>query len=176
MGDHSLKESLVFEAPSKEDGQKMWALAKKTSLDLNSAYKYVMMAEYFSETCMTVKEKDDVVGFVTGFIQPDNPDVYFVWQVGVDASQRGRGLAFRMLDTLLSRPVMEDVSYVEATITKDNKASQALFKKIAETRNTEFTVTETFPADVFPGDSGEAEFTYRIGPFPYAGSQKKEAD
>lgn len=157
-------EGISLEQPSKEDGQGMWNLAKKTSLDLNSAYKYIMMAEYFSETCVVAKENDEVVGFITGFIQPEHPEVVFVWQVGVDSSQRGKGVAYKMLAELVRRESAKDVKYVEATITKDNVASQSLFKKLAKERDTSFEIRETFPADVFPED-GEAEYTYRIGPF-----------
>lgn len=157
-------EELHLEQPSKEDGQGMWNLAKKTSLDLNSAYKYIMMAEYFSETCVVAKENDEVVGFITGFIQPEHPEVVFVWQVGVDSSQRGKGVAYKMLAELLRRDTGKEIKYVEATITKDNIASQSLFKKLAKEENTSFEIKETFPADVFPED-GEAEYTYRIGPF-----------
>jgi L-2,4-diaminobutyric acid acetyltransferase len=156
-------ETFTLEQPSKEDGQGMWNLAKKTSLDLNSAYKYIMMAEYFSETCVVAKERGEVVGFITGFIQPEHPDVVFVWQVGVDDSQRGKGVGYKMLEELVTREAASDVKYLEATITKDNSASQALFKKLAKEYDTSFEVKETFPADVFP-EEGEAEYTYRIGP------------
>lgn len=156
-------ESFTLEQPTKKDGEGMWLLAKKTSLDLNSAYKYIMMAEYFSETCVVAKENNTVVGFITGFIQPEHPDVIFIWQIGVDSSQRGKGLASKMLDDLLARASTETVRYLEATITKDNIPSQSLFKKLAKEKKTEYKVEETFPAEVFPGD-GEAEYTYRIGP------------
>ncbi|WP_147802591.1 diaminobutyrate acetyltransferase [Alkalicoccus halolimnae] len=156
-------ESFTLEQPSKEDGQGMWNLAKKSSLDLNSAYKYIMMAEYFSETCVVAKERGEVVGFITGFIQPEHPDVVFVWQVGVDSSQRGKGVGYKMLEELVNRDVTKDVKYLEATITKDNTASQSLFKKLSKEYETSFEVRETFPADVFPED-GDAEYTYRIGP------------
>ncbi|QKS71255.1 diaminobutyrate acetyltransferase [Paenalkalicoccus suaedae] len=158
-------DTFTLSQPTKEDGQGMWALAKKTSLDLNSVYKYIMMAEYFSETCVVAKEKDEVVGFITGFIQPEHPDVIFVWQVGVDSSQRGKGVAYKMLKELISREACKEVNFLEATITKDNTASQALFKKLAKQMNTTYRVTETFPEEVFPGDEHDAEYTYRIGPF-----------
>ncbi|PYZ95153.1 diaminobutyrate acetyltransferase [Salipaludibacillus keqinensis] len=158
-------ETLSLEQPTKEDGQGMWALAKKTSLDLNSAYKYIMMAEYFSETCVVAKERGEVVGFITGFIQPEHPDVIFVWQVGVDSSQRGKGIGSKMLNELISRDGTKEVRYLEATITEDNKASQSLFKRLAKENDTSFEVLECFPADVFPEEGQEAEYTYRIGPF-----------
>lgn len=161
----SNQDELIFQQPTKYDGKEMWALAKRTSLDLNSAYKYLMMAEYFSKTCVVAKENGELVGFITGFIEPDKPDTVFVWQVGVDSSQRGKGVASRMLDALLSSSGCEQVKYLEATITDDNQASQKLFKGLARKRNTSCDVFETFPEDAFP-EGHDAEFTYRIGPFP----------
>ncbi|MGJ9383374.1 diaminobutyrate acetyltransferase [Salipaludibacillus sp. CF4.18] len=158
-------ESLTLEEPTKDVGQDMWALAKKTSLDLNSAYKYIMFAEYFSETCVVAREEDKVVGFITGFVQPSHPEVVFVWQVGVDSSQRGKGVASKMLNELIARDACKDVRYVEATITNDNKASQSLFKRMAKEHDTSFEVRECFPEDVFPEEGQKAEYTYRIGPF-----------
>ncbi|AOM82996.1 diaminobutyrate acetyltransferase [Salisediminibacterium beveridgei] len=155
---------LIFQHPTKYDGKGMWELVKRTNLDLNSAYKYLMMAKYFSDTCVVVKEDDELVGFITGFIEPDKPDTVFVWQVGVDASQRGRGIASRMLDALLESPSCENVKYLEATITDDNKASQKLFRGLARKRDTSCEVFETFPEEAFP-EGHDAEFTYRIGPF-----------
>lgn len=158
-------DTFTLEEPTKDDGQEMWALAKKTSLDLNSAYKYIMMAEYFSETCIVARERGKVVGFITGFVQPSHPDVVFVWQVGVDSSQRGKGVASKMLNELVTRDACKDVRYLEATITKDNKASQSLFKRLAKEHDTSFEVKECFPEEVFPEEGQKAEYTYRIGPF-----------
>lgn len=157
------KDNLIFEQPTKYDGKDMWELVKRSTLDLNSAYKYLMMAEYFSGTCIVAKENDELVGFIAGFIEPEKPDTVFVWQVGVDASQRGRGVASRMLDALLESPACEKVKYLEATITDDNHASQKLFKGLARKMDTSCEVFETFPEEAFP-DGHDAEFTYRIGP------------
>ncbi|MCE7791949.1 diaminobutyrate acetyltransferase [Salipaludibacillus sp. CUR1] len=158
-------DTVTLEQPSKEDGQGMWLLAKKTSLDLNSAYKYIMFAEYFSETCVVAKERGEVVGFITGFIQPEHPDVIFVWQVGVDSSQRGKGIGSKMLNELISRDASKNVRFLEATITEDNKASQSLFKRLARDHDTDYEVRECFPEEVFPEEGTKAEYTYRIGPF-----------
>ncbi|MCR6110821.1 diaminobutyrate acetyltransferase [Bacillus sp. A301a_S52] len=158
-------ETFSLEQPTKEDGQAMWALAKNTTLDLNSAYKYIMMAEYFSETCVVAKERGEVVGFITGFIQPEHQDVIFIWQVGVDSSQRGKGVASKMLNDLLERKACKNVRYVEATITEENKASQSLFKRLARDHDTAYEVKECFPEEIFPEEGQKAEYTYRIGPF-----------
>lgn len=143
----------------------MWRLVKKSTLDLNSSYKYLMMCEFFSETCIVAKENEQLIGFITAFIPPERQDVIFVWQVGVDSSQRGKGIASKMLNELLLQTACKKVRYLEATITPSNTASQSLFRGLARNQNTECVVSECFSADLFPEEGHEAEFTYRIGPF-----------
>ncbi|MFB4165826.1 diaminobutyrate acetyltransferase [Alteribacillus sp. JSM 102045] len=161
----STVDSLAFEKPTVEDGADMWELVKNSTLDLNSSYKYIMMCEFFAKTCVVAKEKGELVGFVTAFIPPEKRDTVFVWQVGVDSSQRGKGLASRLLNELVERTACEDVKYLEATVTPSNEPSQALFKKLARTHNTNCEVSECFAEDLFPGEGHEAELTFRIGPF-----------
>ncbi|WP_078393539.1 diaminobutyrate acetyltransferase [Shouchella patagoniensis] len=155
---------LMLEKPTVEDGGAMWQLAEDSSLDSNSSYKYIMMCEYFDETCIVAKEENDVVGFITGFIPPKQPDTLFIWQVGVAESQRGKGLALDLLEKLLERSVCENVNYVEATVTPSNIASQSLFKKLARSQGTAYSVSECFGKDLFPDENHEEEKTFRIGP------------
>lgn len=37
---------ITFEKPTLEDGGPMWELVKESTLDQNSAYKYIMMCEF----------------------------------------------------------------------------------------------------------------------------------
>ena len=157
-------DTIQIEKPTVQDGAQMWELVKKSTLDQNSAYKYIMMCEFFSETCVVAKENDKLVGFITAFIPPERQDVVFVWQVGVDSSQRGKGLASRLLQELVNRPGCKDVKYVEATITPSNKASQALFRRLAKQYDTTCEISECFSEDLFPGEGHEEELTFRIGP------------
>ncbi|UTR10510.1 diaminobutyrate acetyltransferase [Evansella sp. LMS18] len=157
-------EEIVLEKPALNDGAKMWELVNDSTLDLNSPYKYLMMCEYFSETCVVAKENENLAGFITAFIPPERKDVIFVWQVGVDESFRGKGIASRMLKELLSREACKDVRYLEATVTPSNTASKALFTRFALKEDAKCFITPCFPADLFPGDEHESELTYRIGP------------
>ncbi|WP_018923355.1 diaminobutyrate acetyltransferase [Salsuginibacillus kocurii] len=157
-------ETLTFEKPTVEDGAQMWELVKSGGLDLNSSYKYIMMCEYFAETCVVAKEEGKVVGFVTAFIPPEKPDTVFVWQIGVDSSQRGKGLASRILDVLLNREACEDVKFLEATVTPSNDPSQNLFRGVAKKHRTKCRVSECFGEELFPGEGHEEELNFRIGP------------
>ncbi|MCT2536160.1 diaminobutyrate acetyltransferase [Aquibacillus koreensis] len=155
---------ITFEKPKVEDGAAMWELVNNSTLDSNSVYKYIMMCEYFAETCVVAKEDDKLVGFVTAFIPPEKPDAVFIWQVGVDSSQRGKGIASRLLNHLIEREYCQDVRFVEATVTPSNNASQSLFRKLARDHQTECTVTEFFKEELFPGDDHEEELNFRVGP------------
>ncbi|MDG5789703.1 diaminobutyrate acetyltransferase [Evansella sp. AB-P1] len=158
-------DTLTIGTPTKEDGSAMWELVNESTLDLNSPYKYIMMCEYFAETCVVAKEKEKVVGFITAFIPPEKKDVIFIWQVGVHSSQRGKGIASKMLNELLTRNSCSDIKYLEATITPSNVASQSLFQRLARDLSTECEVSECFSEELFPGEGHEEELTYRVGPF-----------
>lgn len=153
--------SVIFTHPSKEDGAAMWALADRSTLDTNSPYKYILMSEYFTDTCVVAKQHNQVVGFITAFHSPNKPDTLFIWQVGVDSSQQGKGIATKMLHFLLEK---NGVNYVEATITPSNKASQSLFQKLARDYQTDIRSEEFFTEDLFPDEGHEEEFRFIIGP------------
>ncbi|MFG6115291.1 diaminobutyrate acetyltransferase [Halobacillus sp. MO56] len=156
---------MTFSEPTLDDGKAMWELVDNSSLDQNSAYKYLMMSEFFSDTCVIAKENEKLVGFVTAFIPPEHPDVVFVWQIGVDSSQRGKGVASKLLNELVAREACQEVRYLEATVTPSNEASQSLFRRLARDHDTECKVTERFTEEMFPGDNHEEELNFRIGPF-----------
>ncbi|MDL4841163.1 diaminobutyrate acetyltransferase [Aquibacillus rhizosphaerae] len=155
---------ILFEKPKVEDGAAMWELVNNSTLDQNSVYKYIMMSEYFAETCVVARENNKLVGFVTAFIPPERQDVVFIWQVGVDSSQRGKGIASKLLNHLIQREACQDVRFVEATVTPSNKASQSLFRKLAREHNTECNVSEFFKQELFPSDDHEEELNFRVGP------------
>ncbi|MFD0918819.1 diaminobutyrate acetyltransferase [Saccharopolyspora rosea] len=136
-------------------------------LDVNSSYAYLLWCRDFAQTSAVARIDGAVVGFVTGYIRPDAPDVLVVWQIAVDASQRGGGVAGRLLGHLVDRVLPRGVRYLETTITPDNSASIALFTAFARRRETEIERSELFTADLFP-DAHLGEDLYRIGPFSAA--------
>lgn len=155
-----------FREPAVEDGAEMWSLVKDTGvLDLNSSYSYLILAEHFAETCVVAERDGAVVGFVTAYIPPKQPDTLFIWQVGVAEDERGNGLASRMLEELLQRPACADVNYLNATVTPSNGPSSGLFRSFARSRGTVCTVQQGFHEDLFPGNGHEPEMLFRIGPF-----------
>ena len=123
-----------------------------------------MWCDYFSETSIVAKVDEEVVGFVSGFVKPNSPNTLFIWQVAVAQSQRGKGIASRMVNQLLTRDVCQDVSFIETTITPSNDASQNLFKRIAKNLSAPLEVLECFSANQFPEEGHEDENLHKIGP------------
>lgn len=157
----------LIENPTKADGAALWRIARDSQkLDLNSPYAYLLWCRDFADTSVVARVDGTTVGFVIAYRRPAAPDTALVWQVAVDASQRGQGLAGALLDNLFTRLVEDGVRHLETTITPDNKASIGLFTSFAQRWGARLESTELFgPAD-FPDDGvrHEREDVYRIGP------------
>ncbi len=148
-------------APSAADGPALHAIAAGTGvLDVNSRYAYALWGRDFAATSIVARLEGRPVGFVTGYRRPADPDVLFVWQVAVDASARGHGVAGRMLDDLTARV---RPAHVETTITAGNAASIALFTAFARRHGAAVARTGLFGA-VELGTDHEPEILHRIGP------------
>lgn len=146
----------------------MWRLARDSgSLDLNPPYTYLLCCHQFHDTSIVARFDGEVVGFLTGFREQRSPETVFFWQLAVDDSQRGTGLARTMVDTLTTRVAEQGARYITLSVTPDNHASNALFRSLAERWNVQLTTSWLFEKDVFPSETThEPEQHFRIGPFP----------
>lgn len=131
-------------------------------LDVNSPYSYTLWCRDFAATSIVARDGGRPCGFVTGYLRPDAPGTLFVWQVAVDAAQRGRGLARLMLDGLTERLVARGADTLEATVTVSNSASDALFSSFARDRGARIVRTPLFGSELLDGH--EPEVLFRIGP------------
>lgn len=156
-----------FRKPNKEDGAPVWELVKQTGiLDLNSSYSYIMWCEVFSETSIVAEREGEIVGFISGFIHPERRSTLFIWQVAVNESEQGRGLATKMLFELLDRDFNQQVDYLETTVSPSNTPSNHLFWGLANKLSSncvisDYILTEDFPEE---GQEHEEEILFRIGP------------
>lgn len=124
---------ITYREPRLEDGGRIHQLIQRAgTLDLNSAYLYFLLADHFRATCAVAESGDDLVGFVTAYRKPEQPDCLFVWQIGVSADARGQGVASHLLQELQSRDWFGSIKRIELTISPDNPASQGLFTRWAE--------------------------------------------
>jgi L-2,4-diaminobutyric acid acetyltransferase len=158
----------VIDQPSTSDGAAIWRIARDSrKLDLNSSYAYLLWCHDFADTSAVARVGDEVVGFVIGYRRPSRPDTVVVWQIAVDASQRGRGTAGALLDALVERMVDQGVRHMETTITPGNDASNALFASLARRWAAVMDRAGAFDSGEFP-DEHESEIRFRIGPFDAA--------
>ena len=95
-------------------------------------YCNVIQCDHFADTCVLAEIAGSAVGWVSAYIVPNDPKTLFVWQVAVAESARGLGLGTLMLQTILKREVCEPVQRLQTTITSDNHASWALFRKFGK--------------------------------------------
>lgn len=144
----------------------MWRVAAASGeLDLNSSYMYLLYARDFAQTCRVALADGVVVGFVLGYRRADDPQCLFVWQIAVDESHRGEGIAGRLIDDLVVSAATgpAPVTHLETTITDDNTASRRLFARFAERWEAPLHTTALFDAAHFPDDH-PSERLHRIGP------------
>jgi len=159
--DHSVF-AIDLRSPNLADGADLWRLTRDTRvLDLNSSYHYLLWCRDFSDTSVVgVDQRGRLMGFVTGFFRPAAPTTLLIWQVAVDETARGQGLASRMLDYLVETT---GAKHLETTVTDDNVASKGLFASLAERHEANHDVTPLFTEELYP-DGHDTEYLHRIGP------------
>lgn len=145
---NSNRPDLVLRTPTLEDGAAVWDLIHACEpLDRNSMYCNLLQCDHFADTCVIAEMNDEVVGWVSAYIVPSDPDTLFVWQVAVSDKARGMGVAKKMLNELVSRKVCAAVQVMKTTITKDNEASWALFNGFADQTDAELDHDAHFVRD-----------------------------
>ncbi len=154
-----------FRAPTAEDGSDVWALVQDiNALDDNSMYCNLLQCTHFAETCALAECDGRIVGWVSGYRPPSDPDTLFIWQVAVHPSMRGRGVAKRLIQSVLDRPQHRDVTFLHSTITRDNKASWALFTALATGFDATMNRDVQFDRERHFDGEASTEYLVRIGP------------
>jgi len=149
--------------PCAEDGSAIWELIQACKpLDENSMYCNLVQCDHFSDTCIVGEMDGEIVGWVSGYVRPDDPETLFVWQVAVSEKARGTGLGTLMLRDLLARESCADVSRLQTTITRDNAASWALFNKFCDTADGELSSEPYFSKSEHFNDMHDTEYMVTI--------------
>lgn len=153
----------TFREPNRLDGDDVYRLiADCPPLDINSSYCNFLQSTHFSKTCILVEHNGEIAGFISGYQKPAQLNVLFIWQVAVAPPFRGKGLAFDMLDMLLQREGLSNITTIETTITKDNDASWALFKKLDALHGNLGEVTVFLDGKSHFKNKHDTEYLYRI--------------
>ena len=157
------KSKITYRNPIIEDGSEIYELIKSCPpLDVNSQYFYHIICHDFKKSCVIAEINQQVVGFVSGYIKPEDPCCLFVWQVAVSKKARGSNLATNMLTWLTKQPKCYNINSLEATVSPSNQASQKLFKRFAKSNN---AICRTLPflnASHFGVNDHEEEILFKI--------------
>lgn len=159
-----------FRRPTPGDGPDITALiADCPPLDRNSAYCNLLQCTHFADHCMIAEREGQIMGWVSGYRPPSEPDAFFVWQVAVAAAARGQRLAGQMITGLLNRPAACGVTHLITTVTADNRASRAMFDGLARAWSAELTEAPLFDSETHFAGAHATEWQLRIGPVPISG-------
>ncbi len=160
------KPGLSLRTPDRRDGAQIHRLIEQCPpLDLNSQYAYLLLCEHFSPTCVLAQADHQVLGFISAYMPPAQADVLFIWQVAVHPQARGRGLGLSMLQTLLRRPHLSHIQFIETTVSPQNQASRGLFAALATALQASIQELPLFDRHLFAGHGHDDEPLLRIGPF-----------
>ncbi|MFN3580262.1 MAG: diaminobutyrate acetyltransferase [Pseudomonas sp.] len=161
------KTPITLRKPTATDGYALNQLVARCSpLDTNSVYCNLLQCADFADTAIAaVTEEGDLVGFISGYRPPNRADTLFVWQVAVDSSMRGQGLALSMLMALVERVQGEGVIRLETTISPGNAASEALFKKAFKLLEFDYSTQVVFTREQHFNGQHDDEVLYSAGPF-----------
>ena len=151
--------------PRLQDGKAVHDLiAGSPPLDVNSTYNYFLLCSHFADTCVIGELNGQVASFLSAYRIPGDPESLFIWQMAVDGSLRGKGMAGRMLQEVLARPAAQGVRFIQTTVSPSNTASRRVFERFAERGGFGFEETVFLTAEDFGDEGHEEEVLFRIGP------------
>lgn len=155
--------------PRDTDGAAVHALiADCPPLDANSLYCNLLQCTHFADTTALAECDGEVVGFVSGYRPPGDPESLFIWQVAVSRRARGQGLGKRLMLEILRRPGNRDVRFLRTTVTPGNEASWRMFESLARDLGASGERRRLFDAERHFGGSHDSEIEFVIGPFDTA--------
>lgn len=181
-----LNTPLVFRHPVATDGVAVFNLiARCPPLDQNSRYCNLLQCTHFSHTCIAAfkgertaptdqadskvntSDPQKLVGFISGYRLPDQQDTLFLWQMAVAEEMRGQGLASRLIKQLLGSQNCQQVSFIETTVTAENRSSWLVFEKLASELSAPIDSQPHFKKHVHFDGRHDTESLIRIGPFSF---------
>lgn len=158
------RKQAVFRTPRPEDGLAVWRLVRDTpGLDANSPYAYVLWFRDFADCSLLATVDDEIVGFLTGYRRPEEPDTYFVWQTAVNPRHGIPFLGVKLFEAAAERQRAKGARFVEATVSAENRAILMVLRQYARKRSAERTEEVLFSSELL-GDGHHDELLQRIGP------------
>jgi L-2,4-diaminobutyric acid acetyltransferase len=165
----------AFRTPEPGDGLTVWRMVRDTpGLDTNSPYYYTLWFRDFAGSSLVATAGGEIVGFLTGYRRPDEPETFMVWQTAVSPRHGIPFLGVKLFEQAADRQVRAGARFIEATVSADNKAIIMVLRQYARRNSADIERRVLFPADCFPDDHHE-EVLYRIGPLTPHATEEAQA-
>lgn len=169
-------DGITLRQPDASDGSAVSRLiARCPPLDTNSVYCNLLQCTHFAASSVVALQGAELVGFVSGYLPPEQVDTLFIWQVAVDEAARGQGLAARMLTEILARPHCQYARWLETSITAENRSSWHLFEGFAERQGVHASREILFDRQQHFKGEHATEYLLRIGPLHRSASRATPA-
>ncbi|MGW3647243.1 diaminobutyrate acetyltransferase [Streptomyces sp. NPDC000878] len=153
-----------YRTPTPQDAVTIWRMVvDEPMLDDNSSYHYTLWFRDFAETSMVATVGEEIVGFLTGYRRPDEPDTFFIWQAAVKPGNGISGLGIDLLVNAIDLQLAAGAKYVETSVSEQNKAITMLLHMVARKYDAHTHTELLFHGEELPG-SDHDEVLYRIGP------------
>lgn len=91
---------------------------------------YRVMLLHFGDSIFVARDQGAIVGFALGFVSQRHPDVFFMYQIGVAAPYRGRGIAQELIRHAEDYAREHGCSRMWGTVETGNMQSRRFFEKL----------------------------------------------
>lgn len=165
MEPHTNNLTIIYRRPKLADGINIHRLITNSPpLDVNSSYLYFLQSSHFADTCVVAEKNGEILGFVSGYLRPDNPTELFVWQLVVSKHGRGQGVAKSLVRQQIAQALklQPELKTISCTISPSNLASQGVFKSLGKHFGLQLEVKEFLTETHFAGTDHEAEDEYTL--------------
>ncbi|WP_062064471.1 GNAT family N-acetyltransferase [Cellvibrio sp. OA-2007] len=166
-----LLDNIQFRHPLTSDGDALQALLATTPvLDGNSVQCTLLQCGHFAKTSVAAFWQGQLVGFVSAYYPPTEPQTLFVWQVVVAQEVRHLGLGKTMLHWLVDQPACAQALRLVTAIGIKNSISWSMFDGFARDIGALPIKSFVTPITSSPAQQPE-EYLLRIAPLPNRSQQ-----
>lgn len=161
-----LFDKIELRHPLTTDGDALKTLLATTPvLDGNSVQCTLLQCSHFAQTSVAAFLHGQLVGFVSAYYPPNEPNTLFVWQVVVAQDLRDLGLGKKMLHWLIDQPACEQAMRMVTAIGIKNSISWSMFDGFARDIGALPIKSFVTSIDASP-DHQPDEYLLRIAPLP----------
>jgi diaminobutyrate acetyltransferase len=98
-------------------------------LETYGEHFFRIVIRYFGSTSYLAERDGAIIGYMWGFLTQEDPETFFLWQIGVDPATRGEGIGGLILERAEADLAARGCRRIELTIDPANHPSRRLFEK-----------------------------------------------